>query len=192
MHLRVDLDGTGGTAACIHVLRSLVGIVGPNASFFRLGRDRSGDMAGPVADRPFGIWQSLFTPSMFRPLAMKYNHFVPVTAVVRRTLSEGIIPVVQHLLKYPFITEIIIDSSQPLSVHDLNLNISAASDVNVQVFSSDEDLGSSPGLRPVRWRRMSTATFRTISGLMSISTLSTPTFYCTRNSSMRMHDRRAT
>ncbi|KAG0193631.1 hypothetical protein DFQ28_004072 [Apophysomyces sp. BC1034] len=76
--------------------------------------------------------QSMYTPSMFFPEQLDLNHYRPVTAIIRRVSDdEGIYHVVEHLQKYPFIKEIIIDNQvpqAPLSAEDFA--------ADVQVFSS--------------------------------------------------------
>ncbi|KAI9301534.1 hypothetical protein BJ944DRAFT_271362 [Cunninghamella echinulata] len=67
-----------------------------------------------INDASINSLQSLYTPSMFIPDALKTNHFYPLTAVIVRTNKDlGVYHIVQHLYKYPFIKEIIIYNLLP-------------------------------------------------------------------------------
>ncbi|KAF7728018.1 hypothetical protein EC973_006783 [Apophysomyces ossiformis] len=58
--------------------------------------------------------QSMYTPSMFFPEQLELNRYKPVTAIIRRVSNDhGIYHVVEHLRKYPFVKEIIIDNQVP-------------------------------------------------------------------------------
>lgn len=74
------------------------------------------DMAMPawpvqVADTGVLARQSLYTRSMFTPDATAHNHFIPISAIITRLSTDprAIHHIVKHLIKYPFIKEIIVD-----------------------------------------------------------------------------------
>ena len=64
-----------------------------------------------VADTGVLARQSLYTRSMFTPDATSQNHFIPTSAIITRLSTDprAIHHIVRHLLKYPFIKEIIVD-----------------------------------------------------------------------------------
>ncbi|CDH49819.1 hypothetical protein RO3G_02319 [Lichtheimia corymbifera JMRC:FSU:9682] len=74
-----------------------------------------------VADTGVLARQSLYTRSMFTPDATSHNHFIPVSAIITRLSTDprAIHHIVRHLLKYPFIKEIIVDD--PFDNIDLQL-----------------------------------------------------------------------
>ncbi|KAG0182047.1 hypothetical protein DFQ29_006027 [Apophysomyces sp. BC1021] len=91
--------------------------------------------------------QSAYTADMFTLDALAVNHLKPIAAVLLHTSDDkkGIIRTVQHLLKYPFIKEIIIQDNsktRPLTLEQLDLDPTATSRVNIEISQSEDDLGS--------------------------------------------------
>ncbi|KAI9312713.1 hypothetical protein BX666DRAFT_1985831 [Dichotomocladium elegans] len=93
-----------------------------------------------VADPAVIARQSLYTRSMFTPEARSQNKYLATTAVVTRLLIDprGIYNVVKHLLKYPFIKEIIVldpfleppQVSQAADMEDQRLSYDMFKDLN--------------------------------------------------------------
>ncbi|RUP37358.1 hypothetical protein BC936DRAFT_138446 [Jimgerdemannia flammicorona] len=88
--------------------------------------------------------RSVYTPDLFRSDALKTNGLIPVTAVLLSwKRPEGLKKVVQYLVRYPFIKEILIwnnNKKTRLNIRDFELNATTTAHVEITVFNSDENL----------------------------------------------------